>query len=68
MIKDYSDRFLFGFDQDKLDMSILTGNLEIQNVNVKPDAINEILDKKGIPISLKAGLLSKVKIKVRDIL
>jgi vacuolar protein sorting-associated protein 13A/C len=65
LIKEYADKFLFGFDKDKLSMSLLTGNVDLKNVNIRPDAINEILNEQlKLPLSLKAGLLSKIHVKV----
>jgi hypothetical protein len=45
-------------------MSILTGNINLNNVNIRPDKINLLFEKKSLPIALKAGLISKLNIKV----
>lgn len=36
---------MFGFDQNQLSMKLLTGNIDLVNVNIRPDKINEIFDK-----------------------
>jgi hypothetical protein len=62
--KKYFEEYLFGFDQNQLQMKILTGNIDLVNVNIRPDKINEIFEKKRIPFALKAGIISKLSIKV----
>ena len=36
----YFEDYLFGFDQDHMDMSLLTGHINLNNVNVRPDKLN----------------------------
>ena len=48
-------------------MSLLLGNINLDNVNLKPDKVNEIFKKKNLPIALKAGLISKINIKVKNL-
>jgi hypothetical protein len=45
-------------------MSLLSGNINLNNVNIKPDKVNELFKKKNLPIALKAGLISKINVKV----
>lgn len=40
----------------------------MNNVNIRPDKVNEIFKKKNLPIALKAGLISKLNVKVSAIL
>jgi hypothetical protein len=56
--------YLFNFEQKNLHTSILSGNVNMNNVNIRPDKINEIFKKKNLPIALKAGLISKLNVKV----
>ena len=49
-------------------MSILSGNINLTNVNVRPDKITEIFEKANLPIALRAGLITKLNIKVNTIL
>lgn len=56
----YFDEYLFGFDANDLHMSILKGNINLTNVNIKPDKMNEIFNNSNMPIALKAGMISKL--------
>jgi hypothetical protein len=58
----YFEDYLFGFDQDHMQMSLLTGHIDLNNVNIKPDKVNEIFAQANMPIALKAGLISKLSI------
>jgi hypothetical protein len=60
----YFEDYLFGFDQDHMQMSLLTGHIDLNNVNIKPDKVNEIFAQANMPIALKAGLISKLSIDV----
>ncbi len=63
-LKDY----LFVFDKNNVDTSFLLGQTQLTNVLVKPDKINEIFREKNLPITLKAGMISKLGLKVGIIL
>ena len=60
----YFEDYLFGFDQNHMEMSLLTGHINLKNVNIKPDKINEIFAQANMPIALKAGIISKLSIDV----
>lgn len=62
--KKYFEEYLFGFDQNHLKTSILTGKIHLHNVNIRPDKVNELFAKKNLPIALKAGLISELSVKV----
>ena len=62
--RQYFEDYLFGFDQDHMQMSLLTGHINLNNVNIKPDKINEIFGQANLPITLKAGLISKLSVDV----
>ena len=62
--KKYFEDYLFGFDQEHMEMSLLTGKINITNVNIKPDKINQIFAEQNMPIALKASLISKLSISV----
>ena len=47
-----------------MELSVLTGRVDLKNVIVRPSAINEILEAQQLPICVKAGMISKVHIKV----
>jgi hypothetical protein len=56
--------FLYGFTEDKIEIGILTGKIELKNLIVRPNKVNEIFKKGNVPIALKAGLISKISIQV----
>lgn len=62
--KHYFEDYLFGFDQNHMQMSLLSGKIDLNNVNIKPDKINQMFEKQNMPIALKAGLISKLSISV----
>lgn len=45
-------------------MSLLKGSVHLNNVNIRPDKVNEILYEKSLPFVLRAGLISKMDMKV----
>ena len=63
----YFEDYLFGFDQNHMKMSLLKGSINLNNVNIKPNKINEMFAQQNMPIALKAGLISKLSINVRVI-
>ena len=61
-IEEPINSFLYGFSKDQLDAGILSGNVKLENLNIKPDYINNGLDEIDFPFWLKAGLISKMSI------
>ena len=59
-LKDY----LFVFDKTNIDTSFLLGETFLTNLLVKPDKINEMFNEMRLPIALKAGMISKLGLKV----
>lgn len=43
-------------------MSLLSGNVSLKDLNIKPEKVNEIFEKANSPFALKAGLISKLDI------
>ena len=62
-LKKYLDKYLFGFDKSQLDVAILKGNINLKNVNLKPDRTNELIDYWNVPIAVKAGMIGSLKVK-----
>ena len=52
--------FLYGFTKEQLDVGIMKGEIKLENLNLRPDGVNEVLDKDNVPFWLKAGLISKI--------
>jgi hypothetical protein len=63
--KKYFEEYLFDFNEDHMTMSLLTGHINLSNVNINPDKINDIFTKANLPITLKAGLIAKLQVDVR---
>lgn len=63
LLKTYLAEYLYGFSEDQLEIEVLSGLIELVNVNFKPTKVNELLMKKGQPIFLKCGLIGKLSIK-----
>jgi len=61
-LKDKLSEFLYGFTEDKIEIGLLSGRIELKNLIVKPKKVNEIFEKGNIPISMKAGLISIISI------
>ena len=64
ILSQYFEEYLFGFDQEHFQMSIFSGNVNLTNLIVKPDKITEIFKQNNLPIALRAGLISRLNIKV----
>jgi hypothetical protein len=56
-------QYLYGFERNQLDVSLLSGRIELVNVNFRPDKVNDLLASYGLPVHIKAGLIGKLKFK-----
>ena len=61
-IEKYINSFLYGFTKEQLDVGILKGEIKLENLNLKPNGVNEVLNKDNLPFWLKAGLISKINL------
>ena len=59
-MKKYLDAYLYDFDESKLNMSFLSGSINLSDLHIKQDMANRLIDSFGIPISLKVGLIKNV--------
>jgi Vacuolar sorting-associated protein 13, N-terminal/N-terminal region of Chorein or VPS13 len=55
--------YLYGFQKNQLDVGLLSGHIDLVNVNFRPDKVNQLLGALGLPIQIKAGLLGKLRLK-----
>lgn len=55
--------YLYGFEKNQLDVGLISGQIELVNVNFRPDKVNELLGTLGFPVQIKAGLIGKLKFK-----
>jgi len=67
-LKDKLGEFLFGFDEQQLDVGFFGGDIILKDLIFRPKKINEILEKQNLPFALKAGMIAKVEIKVSSLL
>ena len=61
-MKKYLDAYLYDFDESKLNMSFLSGTINLADLHIKQDMANRVIDSFGIPISLKVGFIKNVNI------
>ena len=59
-VEEYINSYLYGFTKEQLDVGIVKGEIKLENLNLRPDGVNESLDKGNFPFWLKAGLISKI--------
>ena len=61
-IESYLKEYLHGFTKEQLDIGIRDGQIKFENLNLRPDGVNQKMDEKNIPFWIKAGLISKITI------
>jgi len=61
-IESYLKDYLHGFTKEQLDIGIRDGQIKFENLNLRPDGVNQKMDEKNIPFWIKAGLISKITI------
>jgi hypothetical protein len=62
-LKTYLGEYLYGLNEEQLDVGLLSGNLNFYNANLKPNRVNSLLMSLGMPFSLKAGLIGNLQLK-----
>ncbi|CAG9311835.1 unnamed protein product [Blepharisma stoltei] len=63
ILKQYLGDYLYGFQRDQLDVALLSGRIDLVNVNFRPSKVNDLLLSHGLPFHLKAGLIGKLRVK-----
>ena len=66
-LKDKIGSYLFGFDKEQFNLNLVKGEIRLKNANIKPDKVNELLEKKQLPFCLKAGMLVNVRCEVNKL-
>ena len=66
-INKYLKDYLYGFDKHQIEVGLLNGHLEMKNVNLKPDKINTLLTESEIPLVLKCGMITNLKLDVPSV-
>lgn len=49
-MKKYLDTYLYDFDESKLGMSYLSGAIQLQDLHIKQEMANRLIDSFGIPL------------------
>ena len=61
-VEKYINKYLYGFTKEQLEVGVMSGKIGLENLNLRPDKVNEKLDDKNQPFWLKAGLISKISV------
>ena len=56
----YLGSYVYGLDPQSLKISVLKGDVQLNNLHLKPEALNAL----NLPITVKAGLLGSLTLKV----
>ena len=59
-IEKYINDYLYGFTKEQMNLAIIEGKLELNEINLRPDVINKIMDENNVPFWIKAGLINKI--------
>jgi N-terminal region of Chorein or VPS13 len=59
-LQQYLGKYVAGLDADALRISVLAGDVVLRNLQLKPEALSKL----KLPITVKAGLLGSLKLKV----
>ena len=57
----YLGSYVYGLDPQSLKISVFKGDVQLNNLHLKPEALNAL----NLPITVKAGLLGSLTLKVR---
>ncbi|XP_042953951.1 uncharacterized protein LOC122290372 isoform X2 [Carya illinoinensis] len=60
LLQRYLGNYVKGLNKEALKISVWQGNVELTNMQLKPEALNEL----KLPVKVKAGFLGSVKLKV----
>ena len=59
----YLGNYVYGLDPQSLKISVFKGDVQLNNLHLKPEALNAL----NLPITVKAGLLGSLTLKVRQL-
>ena len=59
-IEKYINDYLYGFTKEQMNLAITQGKLELNSINLRPDAINKIMNENNIPFWIKDDLINKI--------
>ncbi len=55
----YLGQYVYGLDSESLKISVWSGDVQLSNLQLRPDALKEL----NLPVTVKAGLLGKLTLK-----
>ena len=58
--------FVFGFNEHQIEVGLFSGNIELKDLILRPNKVNEMISKLGLPFRLKAGMIAHIQIKVSE--
>ena len=61
-IEKYINDYLYGFTKQQMNLALIEGKLELKKINIRPDAVNKIMNENNVPFWIKAGLIHKIYI------
>ena len=59
-LNQYLGKYVYGLDPESLKISVWRGDVELRNLQLKPEALQEL----NLPIIVRAGLLGRLTLKV----
>ena len=62
-LKQYLGEYLYGLEEEQLEVAVLSGHLNFNNANFKPAKVNELFLSLGLPVHLKAGFIGRLQVK-----
>jgi len=60
LLKDSLNKFVYDFNEERLEVGLISGIIELKDLVIKPDAVNAVLSKANQPIRLKAGMIARI--------
>lgn len=60
LLQRYLGKYVYGLDAESLRISVWRGDVELSNLRLKPEALDEL----NLPITVKSGLLGRLRLKV----
>ena len=62
-LNNYLGKYVYGLDQNSLQISVFKGDVVLRNLKLKPGALADL----DLPINVKSGLIGSLTLKVRHL-
>lgn len=62
LLREYLGEYLYGLQEDQLDVALLSGKVNFSNANFRPDKVNSLFSDLALPCTLKAGLIGSLQV------